>query len=283
MNKIFYEGKFKDFEPYHKISKFGWFLKKLNIRFNNQVFIHDVLENIKNEKQHPIKILDFGAGGGKEIFLIYGGVVGIDFSESSLKNAKKKGYYSICANGVNLPFKDFCFDLVFSGDVLGHIPVSEKDSVISEIHRVTREGGFSLHLIESKNDNQRYLFLKDPELFYKKFIELDGHFGLEYPNEISDRFRRHGFYPIREEIGYNFFTSPGEYLKRYDGEISKKYFRFRILVFLAKPLVIFKYLGTYYLCGVLFRLTKLFIPFANRSTGLVHVLYQKQNGARIKK
>ncbi len=40
MNKIFYEAKIKDFEPYHKISKFGWFLKKLNIRCNNQVFKH---------------------------------------------------------------------------------------------------------------------------------------------------------------------------------------------------------------------------------------------------
>jgi SAM-dependent methyltransferase len=138
-------------------------------------------------------------GGGNQILNNYGYVVGIDLSISSLLNAKRIYREVYHCSASSLPFEDETFDIVFSNQLLGHIPPGMKDKVIEEIYRVTKTGGFSIHTIECDSNAAYFKWAKRyPQLFRKYFIDMYGHYGLELPTENFRRFRAAGFKPIRE-------------------------------------------------------------------------------------
>ncbi len=231
----FYEGKF--ISLYYDNRKRSLF-SKLRYRFG---ISNRKLRFIENYTKNGL-ILDIGCGGGNEILAKKGRCIGVDFSTSSLKNAKKIYSDVIKASINNLPFKDNLFESVVSLDVLGHIPAKEKDVVISEISRVLKKDGISAHFIETKS--------KDPitkkaeeyeELFYKYFIYLDGHFGLETPEELTYRFGKY-FNEVIVKHGFPVIVPLDEYSKRYNNEYKQKYIFFKFLVYSDKILV-GKYLG----------------------------------------
>lgn len=51
--------------------------------------------------------------------------------------------------------------------------------LISEIYRVTKKNGVSMHSIECDSNSLFYKWAKKfPDLFKKYFVEMYGHFGL---------------------------------------------------------------------------------------------------------
>src|SRR5205823_778399 len=94
-------------------------------------------------------VLDLGCGGGWRLFTRVGPVAGVDLSQGSLERALTL-YGAAARAGLSaLPFPDAGFDVVVSSDVLGHIPLEEKDAALAEIFRVLRPGGLTLHYVEA--------------------------------------------------------------------------------------------------------------------------------------
>jgi SAM-dependent methyltransferase len=143
-------------------------------------------------------ILDIGCGGGRHYFCDYGKVIGIDPVMELLQIAKSIYAEVYHASAFALPFADNTFDYVVSSDVIGHIPVADKDRMFAEMYRVLRPGGRTVHVIETDATNGWFRFAhSDPRLFHKYFVDVPGHISLEMPNELRARFLRHGFKQVR--------------------------------------------------------------------------------------
>jgi len=160
-------------------------------------------------------ILDVGCGGGNRVLAPWR-TVGIDLSFAGLTSAKDIYEAAATADSTALPFPDDTFDVINSWDVMGHIPPEQKDAVLAEWKRVTKPGCWMLHIIEANCTAPFYrLVRRDPGLFDKYFIDLDGHYGLELPSQIEARFRAAGFDVVRN---WPFFRAgifpPEEYAKR---------------------------------------------------------------------
>lgn len=144
-------------------------------------------------------VLDLGCGGGWKLFTSVGSVTGVDLSLSSLKTASHIYDQVVQADWTMLPFPDNSFDFVVSSDVLGHVPFSDKDKVWSEIERVLKPGGITLHYIEANSHDPLMQWCKTyPELYQKYVIDTEGHIGMETARDTIHRFRQYNFEPISE-------------------------------------------------------------------------------------
>jgi len=106
------------------------------VSYVRSVGIRDHLEVINPEQDD--KILDVGCGSGR--FLTHfpkANTVGVDFSLSMLKGAKKACVALVCGDAEHLPFKDNSFDIVHSAGLMG---VFRSKKIIEEMTRVTHPG-----------------------------------------------------------------------------------------------------------------------------------------------
>lgn len=88
-----------------------------------------------------------------------------------------------------LPFPSGSFDTVFSCDVFGHIEFRHKDRLISEIQRVTKPGGRSVHIIElAPVDYDQMTDAPDDPL--RKYVVMEGHVGIESAEALIARWSR---------------------------------------------------------------------------------------------
>ena len=101
------------------------------------------------------KVLDLGCGGGREYFSKRYKMYGLDISEIAAVNAKKLYVDAVASDVRKIPFADESFDVVMSMDLLGHIPLEDKDQVINEIKRVLKPGGITIHYIETERRNNK--------------------------------------------------------------------------------------------------------------------------------
>ncbi|MDD5449158.1 MAG: class I SAM-dependent methyltransferase [Candidatus Omnitrophica bacterium] len=207
----------------------------ISIVGKRQRFFKKVLKNNKKGL-----ILDLGCGGGYKLFTRYGAVIGVDLEIAPLKNACAACAYKMAVNAdiTSLPFEKDSFDYVVSSDVMGHIPLDKKNLLLSEIFRVLKPGGATAHAVETASANFLYRFAQEyPQLFQKSFVEeIGGHFGLEMPQAVLDRFAKKGFRPIRVERLWGFIWPTEEYLYRFDNEYKDKSFLIRALVAVSKAL-----------------------------------------------
>lgn len=190
-------------------------------RFSSTTVKHQFTRKFLQRFGPETRILDVGCGGGNEILTPYQ-TVGIDLSYEGLESARDIYQAVATADAQALPFADDSFDIINSWDVFGHIPFEEKGAVLAEWKRVLKPGGWMLHIIEAHCTAPFYkLVQRDPELFQKWFIDLDGHYGLELPHEIAERFQRAGFEVPR---AWSFFRGgifpPEEYSKRLGPEYA---------------------------------------------------------------
>lgn len=172
-----------------------------------------------------INVLDLGCGGGKTSLKPDDSyhVVGVDLSLSSLKNARAVYDEAYRASLLSLPFPDGSFDCICSFDVIGHIPLNDKDRFFAELHRVLRPGGVSFHYIEIDSTRGYNNWAKRyPQLYKKHFIDLEGHIGLESYEDVLKRLRKNGFKLLKRHVLAKFILPPGEFSKRFGNEYLEK-------------------------------------------------------------
>ena len=186
-------------------------INRFDIGFARTMWVYD---NVRRGSS----VLDLGCGEGalallkrKEVHL-----AGVDFSPELVALARRNGYDAASVAEVNhLPFATASFDYVVSLDVLGHIPFDEKDELLSEIKRVLKPDGVTMHGIESLNRDLHGDYASMSEEKLARFIGVDGHIGLEVDEEIAARFRKF-FANVQAEPRYTLCLSVAEFIKQYD-------------------------------------------------------------------
>lgn len=186
-------------------------LDRFDIRFARTMWIYD---NVRAGSA----VLELGCGAGMLALLRRKGITltGVDLSSECALAARRNGYdATFTAELSRLPFSDASFDYVVSLDVLGHVTAEEKDSVLAEIKRVLRPGGVTLHGIECTDRAARKTYEEMSAAELRRFIEIDGHVGLEEEQEHADRFRK--LFPhVAWEPRYALCLSSEEFLKQAD-------------------------------------------------------------------
>jgi ubiquinone/menaquinone biosynthesis C-methylase UbiE len=186
-------------------------LDRFDIRFARTMWIYD------NVRAYST-VLDLGCGAGMLALLKRKGVTltGVDLSVECAHAAKRNGYdITFSAQLIRLPFDDATFDYVVSLDVLGHIDFQDKDKVLAEIKRVLRPEGVTMHGIESIDRQVQKPYDKMTPDELRRFVEVDGHVGLEEEHEHAARFGRF-FKNVAWEPRYALCLSCEEFLKQAD-------------------------------------------------------------------
>ena len=186
-------------------------LDRFDMRFARTMWVYD---NVRAGST----VLDLGCGAGMLALLKRKGVVltGVDVSPECVLASRRNGYdAALTANLSHLPFADGSFDYVVSLDVLGHVGFEEKDAVLGEVKRVLRPGGVTMHGIECTDRSSRKDYDEMSAAELRRFIEVDGHVGLEEEQEHGARFLRF-FQHVAWEPRYTLCLSSEEFLKQAD-------------------------------------------------------------------
>jgi SAM-dependent methyltransferase len=158
---------------------------------------------VERLKDRTGTLLDLGCGGGWALFARGREVAGLDIAQRSLEAAGTIYSRVVAAGWTHLPFPDGSFDTVVSSDVLGHVPFADKEQVFSELFRVLKPGGRTLHYIEAEGtDPVTRMAKSDRDLYQQNFVAPEGHIGMEAPTAIFARFRSAGFRPVAELGAY---------------------------------------------------------------------------------
>ncbi|HZI19884.1 MAG TPA: methyltransferase domain-containing protein [Pyrinomonadaceae bacterium] len=186
-------------------------LDRFDIRFARTLWVYD---NVRAGSS----VLDLGCGAGVLALLKRKHVTlaGLDLSPECALAARRNGYdFTAAARLTRLPFPDASFDYVVSLDVLGHVGFDEKDAVLSEVRRVLRPGGVTLHGAEctDRRAQKPYDEMTAEEL--RRFVEIDGHVGLEEEQEHAARFGRF-FAHVAWRPRYALCLSAEEFVKQSD-------------------------------------------------------------------
>jgi len=135
------------------------------------------------EKNEKLSVLDVGCGdGATELFMQQyfssWKINAIDISSSSIDEAKKRNISNATFqsyDGLQIPFADESFDVVFMAGVLHHVEYALHQKIISEIKRVLKKQG-RLYVFEHNplNPLTRYLvktcvFDKDAKLLKSNY------------------------------------------------------------------------------------------------------------------
>jgi hypothetical protein len=100
-------------------------------------------------------------------------------------------------------------------DVMGHIEFDQKDSVLSEIRRVLKPGGLTMHGIEIMNTERRKDYDQMTEEELKRFVAIDGHVGMEPESDVATRFLRF-FSHVETRSRFSICQSAEELVKQAD-------------------------------------------------------------------
>lgn len=108
------------------------------------------LSNIDlNSDLSNFRVLDFGCGNGRylELFASYGipkqNLYGTEISVERVTQVKQTGFrpFQLNPRQNSLPFRSGSFHIVFSSNVIEHIPRNLYLGYLKEIHRVLKDGG----------------------------------------------------------------------------------------------------------------------------------------------
>jgi len=147
--------------------------------FNRKALLNSLKHSAKEVKGD---LLDFGCGAKpyKSLFENTLSYVGVDIENDSHNHTNEEiDYYY---NGETLPFENEAFDIVFSSEVLEHVPNLHKS--LAEIKRVVKDNGlilmtlpFSFSEHEMPHDYRRFTT--------NGVVEILDEFGFEIVNKKS--------------------------------------------------------------------------------------------------
>jgi SAM-dependent methyltransferase len=123
--------------------------------------MESLLERIRRAELQPLmsyfppgsRILELGGGSGFQAAILSSrgcGVCSIDVASrpDPLRQRYGRQYFPVTTyDGLNIPFADSSFDVVYSSHMLYH--AVELDSMLAEISRVLRPGGVAIHVVPS--------------------------------------------------------------------------------------------------------------------------------------
>ncbi|MFN2511561.1 MAG: class I SAM-dependent methyltransferase [Pyrinomonadaceae bacterium] len=186
-------------------------LDRFDMRFARTMWVYD---NVRAGSS----VLDLGCGAGMLALLKRKGITltGVDLSPECAQAARRNGYnFTLSAELSHLPLADESFDYVVSLDVIGHVGFEEKDAVLAEVRRVLRPGGVTMHGIECTDHHAQKSYEEMSPEELRRFVEVDGHVGLEEEQEHTARFRRF-FDHVASEPRYTLCLSSEEFIKQAD-------------------------------------------------------------------
>lgn len=219
-DKKFYDGIYAGelgeewFQGLNRTSFLKKILEKISLSYRRERFFK---KNILGEDN---LILDIACGAGRDYFKKFGKVVGVDLSYNALVPATKT-YDLVIQSGVNkLPFPDNTFDYIVSSDFFGHVRNEDKDDILTEILRVLKPGGKTLHIIENDSTNIWFRIAhKYPVLFQKYFIEkIGGHIGLDLPSVCVERWKKNKFEVLKVKKIWGLIWPVRSYIHLFDNE-----------------------------------------------------------------
>src|ERR1044072_3172722 len=184
-------------------------LDRFDMRFARTMWVYD---NVRAGST----VLDLGCGAGMLAPLKRTGITltGVDLSEECATAGRRNAYGLPWSSELaGPPFADNSFDYVVSLDVLGHVEFNDKDTVLSEVARVLRPEGVTLHGIEGTDRRAQKSYEEMSEEELRRFVAVDGHVGLEEEQEHAARFRRF-FAHVAWEPRYALCLSSEEFVKQ---------------------------------------------------------------------
>lgn len=129
-----------------------------NLPHHLRIMLDIVHEAIDGEDKQTARILDHGCGGCTTLFVLlalgYEGIHGVDiggpleaYNRLVNDHLKLRGKRFFIYEGVDLPFPDDCFSLVFSNQVVEHIRPDVLERYYSEEGRTLAPGGRAYHQV----------------------------------------------------------------------------------------------------------------------------------------
>jgi len=143
-------------------------------------------------------ILDLACGAGMRYLTTRGRVAGLEVSFTAARQMSRVYDLALQASALEIPLKTGSLDAVVSRFFLEHVPVASKPALLREIRRVLRPGGWLITQQDCECDNSLWKWAqKDRALFQSRFVDNDGHLGLQYPSENLRQFRDAGFEVVK--------------------------------------------------------------------------------------
>lgn len=140
-------------------------------------------------------LLELGCGRGRQLFAERSGrTLGLDVSHDALQACATRYDAVALASLPKIPVGDGEVDVLVSAHVIGHIADSDKATLFSEMARVVRPGGSTVHIVETSSTHPAVVAAwRQPDAYRDRFVDQHGHIGLEPAATVLDRFDGAGF------------------------------------------------------------------------------------------
>jgi SAM-dependent methyltransferase len=178
-----------------KSTKFMWAKESLEHLASIRRF---ELEFALHSFPHSGRVLEIGAGTGWQAQTLQAQGFEVDAIDLSSSNYKDNRVFPVVDyDGHRIPFGDNTFDVVFSSNVLEHIPHLEEFQ--KEIHRVLKSGGVAVHIVPSSS----WRFWTNITHILKSWKIPDIH-GEHAANALTEilLFRKSGWRQLYERTGW---------------------------------------------------------------------------------
>jgi ubiquinone/menaquinone biosynthesis C-methylase UbiE len=147
-----------------------WSHKKVKTDYSLRLYSY--LASVAKRLPAKSSVIEVGCGSGEgmaQFEKLRLETIGIDISFEALKLARKTSNAVLLgADGFHLPFKDETFSLTYNSGVIEHFEYPKDLSLLTEMARITKSGGFVLVIVPNKHCLW-YRFLKSMARGVKKW------------------------------------------------------------------------------------------------------------------